>query len=71
MKLSMHNRLVIGGFITAYLAGMAAMIVRSTERLAAYQDLLLWKLLVPLVGFGLLLILIGKLSPITKDHDPH
>ena len=70
MKVSTHNRLVIGGFVVSYLAGMAAMVVASSERLGPYQDLLLWKILAPVMVLGLILILVGKLSRVTTEDGP-
>lgn len=70
MTLSAHNRLVIAGFVVAYLGGMGALITRSADALGAARPLLQEWLFLPALGLGLLLILVGKILGVTREDGP-
>ena len=70
MKVSTQVRIVTVGFVTAYLAGMAAMVAHSSVRLGALQQPLLWKVFMPLMALGVVVILVAKVLPATEDDEP-
>ena len=69
MKVSTQVRIIAGGFLITYLSSMAAMVTRSSERLGDLRGPLLWKVLVPLIVVGLIVILVAKLLPATEDDE--
>ena len=69
MKVSTQVRIITGGFLVAYLSGMAAMVTRSSERLGDLREPLLWKVLVPLIVVGIVVILVAKLLPASEDEE--
>ena len=70
MKVSTQVRIVTGGFLLAYLSGMAAIVTRSSERLGDLREPLLFTVLIPLILVGVVVILVAKLLPATEDDEP-
>ena len=70
MKVSTQVHITVAGFVVAYFAGMAAIVARSSERLGAWRQPLLWDFFIPLTLLGLVVILVAALIPAVEDEEP-
>lgn len=63
MKMDLHNRLVISGFVVSYVAVMGLLVTLAADRLGSFRPILQTYVLMPIGVVGLVLIGVGKLTP--------